>query len=444
MRGKNLQGNNATTSHNADVESTNRAFRVAFLSEWFPPEPVGPPVWAVRQLAEQGLLPAVITGKPNYPTGVIPPGYPKFSASLETRDGIRILRCPVFPSHDYSAIKRIASYTSFALSTSLLARGPLRAADATLVFGTPATATLAAMVARRNSGTPYVLWVQDLWPDTVFATGFYSDSRMRDTIWRSINWFVNQSYRQASRIAVISPGMSDALIQRGVPQELVSVVYNWAEEATMRPITAKGEVRRSLGIGPDAVVVMYAGGLNRAQGLETWIDAMALLTRHEDLHLVFVGDGPEKPHLAERAGVAQLRNVHFLDPLPREEIAATIAESDAQIVSLRDDPLFLITIPSKTQAALACAKPILSSAGGDVATIVADSGAGWSSRSTSPEDVAEIMWQAFSLGRAGLGELGKQGLAYYGAHMSEQVGGSRLADLVREVARDPRAQPWGV
>lgn len=443
MRGASLLGNDATTSHNPDAKSTNRALKVAFLSEWFPPEPVGPPVWAVRQLAEQGLRPAVITGKPNYPTGVISPGYTKYSASLETRDGIRILRCPVFPSHDYSAIKRMASYTSFALSTSLLARAPLRAADATLVFGTPATATLAAMVARRNAGTPYVLWVQDLWPDTVFATGFYSDSRLRDPIWRCINWFVNQSYRQASRIAVISPGMREALIQRGVPRELVSVVYNWAEEATMRPVTANGEVRRSLRIGPDAVVLMYAGGLNRAQGLETWIDAMALLTEQHDLHLVFVGDGPERSQLAERSRLARLRNVHFMDPMPREEIAAAIAESDAQVVSLRDDPLFRITIPSKTQAALACAKPILSSAGGDVAAIIADGGAGWSSRSTSPEDVAEVIWRAYSLGREGLGELGKRGLAYYGAHMSEKVGGSRLANLVREAARNPWPEPSG-
>lgn len=436
MRETSLLGNDATPSHNPDVASADRALKVAFLSEWFPPEPVGPPEWAVRQLESQGFLPAVITGKPNYPTGVIPPGYSKFSASLETRDGIRVLRCPVFPSHDYSAIKRIASYTSFALSTSLLARDSLRAADATLVFGTPATAALAAMVARMTSGTPYVLWVQDLWPDTVFATGFYSDSRLRDSIWRSINWFVDQSYRQASRIAVISPGMRDALIQRGVPSELVSVVYNWAEEATMRPIAANGEVRRSLGIRPDAVVLMYAGGLNRAQGLETWIDAMALLTEQHDLHLVFVGDGPERSQLAERSRVAGLRNVHFLDPRPREEIAATIAESDVQVVSLRDDPLFRITIPSKTQAALACAKPILSSAGGDVAAIVADSGAGWSSRTTSPQDVAEVIRLAYSLGREGLGELGEHGLAYYRAQMSETVGGSRLADLIREVARD--------
>ena len=236
--------------------------------------------------------------------------------------------------------------------------------------------------------------------------------------------------------------MRAALIHRGVPRELVSVVYNWAEEATMHPVTANGEMRRSLGISPDAVVLMYAGGLNRAQGLDTWIDAMSLLSGHQDLYLVFVGDGPERSHLTERARVARLRNVHFLDPVPREEIAATIAESDAQVVSLRDDPLFRITIPSKTQAALACAKPILSSAGGDVAAIVADSGAGWSSRSTSPEDVAEVIRRAYVLGREGLMALGKHGLAYYSAHMSERVGGSRLADLVREVARDPRPEPW--
>lgn len=409
-----------------------QAAKVAFLTEWYAPEPVGPPVWAVNQLVAAGMRPAVVTGNPYYPTGVIPAGYPKYRAALEVHQGIRVLRCPVFPSHDYSATRRIASYTSFALSSTFLARRQLSSADATLVFGTPATAALAAMAARRISGTPYVLWVQDLWPDTVFATGFYSDSRLRDRIWRSIDWFVRQSYRQASRIAVISPGMLEALVERGVPRDLVSVVYNWAEESTMRPLAGTGNLRRSLGVGSDDVVLMYAGGLNRAQGLSTWIDAMALNSTRSRLHLVLVGDGPEKPALMNRSRAARLTNVHFLDPLPRERIAEAIAESDAQVVSLGDDPLFRITVPSKTQAALACAKPILSSAGGDVAAIVEQSGAGWSSRSTRPEDVSEIILRALIVGRDRLAQMGVLGRAFYTEHMSEETGGRLLANLVRE------------
>lgn len=93
------------------------------------------------------------------PDGRYSPGYPKFSASLETRDGIRILRCPVFPSHDYSAIKRIASYTSFALSTSLLARGPLAPPMRHSYSERRQPPHWPRWWQRRNSGTPYVLSV---------------------------------------------------------------------------------------------------------------------------------------------------------------------------------------------------------------------------------------------------------------------------------------------
>ena len=121
----------------------------------------------------------VLTGVPNYPSGVVPAGYRAHRRSVEDLDGLRVLRAPLYPSHDRSTVRRAANYLSWAASSTVVGRGLLRSADASLVYGSPITAATAAMAARMRWRTPYVLMVMDLWPDSVFATGFLTDGAGR-------------------------------------------------------------------------------------------------------------------------------------------------------------------------------------------------------------------------------------------------------------------------
>ncbi|MGV1004097.1 MAG: glycosyltransferase family 4 protein [Candidatus Nanopelagicales bacterium] len=406
--------------------------RVALLTQWFPPEPEGPNSWAAQQLAERGMKPLIVTGIPNYPAGEVYPGYKATTHRRERQSGLLVQRCPLFPSHSDSALPRIANYVSFAVSSTIFGRRILATADVNFVYCSPAPAGTGALVANLLHGTPYVLWIQDLWPDSIFATGYLSAGVARQAAEQAVTAFTRLLYQRAAHIAVITPGMKELLIERGVPAQRVSVVYNWVDEQVIHPMAGSGALRRSLGIGTDELMIMYAGGHGHAQRLGAWVEAMGTLQHLPGMHLVFIGEGTEREGLMQRAG--RLPNVHFLPRVGRAEVVPWIAESDIQVISLADDPLFDITLPSKTQVSLACAKPVIASVRGDLARILAESGAGWSATPEDPGSIAAAIAAAHAEGRDRLRERGLAGRHYYESFMSESAGGDRLAELVRQAA----------
>ncbi|NJP32594.1 glycosyltransferase family 4 protein [Micromonospora thermarum] len=411
-------------------ESTDR---VALVSQWFPPEPTGIPLGIARSLRGHGFPVDVLTGVPNYPTGIVHSGYRAHRRSLENRDDLRVLRTPLYPSHDRSAVRRTVNYLSWAASSTALGGTILRDADVALVYGSPITAVSAAMAARLRWGTPYVLMVMDLWPDSVFATGFLSDGPGRRLAQYALGRFTDRAYRWADHVTVPSPGLRETVVARGVPAEKVSVVYNWADEKVMQPTEADPGLRTRLGLGRDDFVVMYAGNLGAAQRLDVVVEAMEHLGDLPDVHLVLVGDGVERPRLRERA--RPLSNVHFVDQIEPYRIAAAMAAADLQMVSLADEPLFRITLPGKVQAILACGQPVLVCAPGDAARIVTDAGAGFAAPPGDPVGLAEVIRQARATPAHRLRAMGDAGRRHYLLHMSEATNAQVLADLLARAAR---------
>ncbi|MFJ6197802.1 glycosyltransferase family 4 protein [Micromonospora sp. NPDC092111] len=426
-----------------DVRTTGHPEpRVAFVTQWYAPEPTSTPVWVARSLARRGLRPEVLTGVPNYPTGRVHPGYSAWRRRTERHEGLRVHRTPLFPSHDHSALRRIANYASWAASSAAFGAPLLRSADVALVYATPATAAAAGMAARLRWGVPYVLMVMDVWPDSVFATGFLTDGLARRVAEPPLAWFTRQTYRWADHVTATSAGMRDALVSRGVPAERVSVVHNWTDEKVMRPSEPDPTLRARLGL-TDEFVLMYGGNHGAAQNLGVAIRAMHELRDLPDAHLVLVGDGIDKPALRALATELGLRTVHFLDPVALERMPAVMAAADLHLVSLADQELFRFTLPSKVQSIMACGQPVLTCAPGDSARVVRAAGAGFGVPPDDPVALAGAIRQAAALPRARLREMGEAGRTYYLAELGEEVNAGRLAELVRRAAGHRRTRSGG-
>jgi glycosyltransferase involved in cell wall biosynthesis len=269
--------------------------------------------------------------------------------------------------------------------------------------------------------------VQDLWPDSVFATGFLTAGRASRTAKTLLTWYTQQAYLRAAHVAVISPGMRDLLIDRGVPADKVSVVYNWVDEKVMCPSEPDPKLRTRLGV-TDGFVLMYAGNHGAAQALDVAIRAMAELSDLPDVHLVLVGDGVDKPVLRSLAEELDLSSVHFLDPVAPELMPALMTAADMQLVSLADQDLFRITLPSKVQSILACAP-------GDAARVVQDAEAGLVAPPGDPVALAHVIRQAHSMPRERLRATGRARLHYYGATQCEVINARALAGLLQGAAR---------
>lgn len=409
--------------------------KIAFVTQWFDPE-VGSaaiPGAMVRSLQNLGHEVEVITGFPNYPHGKMYPGYSIKLYHREVRDGVTVHRVPLYPNHDHSALRRVLNFLSFMLSASTLGAIRARKADVVLVYSTPGTVGLVGIVARRLFRRPFLLYVQDVWPDTVTATGMLPSWLTRPTTW-VLGRFCDAVYRSAVRIAVISPGMKELLVSRGVPEAKVEVIYNWVDETRFYPCTSSRD--------PERFEIMYAGSIGGVQGLDVAIRALAATPSDSGIVLRFIGSGvaaEELQRLSEELGISH--RVLFEGSRDLSEMAEVMASAHAQLVCLKDLPLFRITMPSKIQAILASGAPIVVSAPGDAADLVAESGAGIATSAGDAEELAKAFLWLRSLSACELDALGKAGRAFYEARLCAGVGARRLERALEESAKGNVACP---
>ncbi|MBB1052557.1 glycosyltransferase family 4 protein [Dietzia sp. CW19] len=404
--------------------------KIGILSHWFDPEggaAAGPGTIA-RALQARGHEVDVLTGYPIYPAGRVFDGYRIRPYMRETIRGVNVHRVPAYPSHDDNAARRMANYLSYGASSTLSAPAILGKSDVVFVYSSPATAATAAGPLRALKGIPYVMQIQDLWPDTVTSSGFVDDStgsRME----RALHVFCNETYRRAAHVAVISPGMADVLQSRGVPAEKISVVPNWAEESSFRPVPRNEELSAQLGIDRE-FTIMYAGNLGEMQNLDAFLDAASILRNRSDIGFVLVGAGVRGDALAERVTKERLDNVTFVGPQPFDKMADILALADVQLISLKDVPLYRITMPSKVQANMAAGLPIIAAVAGDAARVVEDADCG---RSVAPGDanaLASTISELADMNPAAREELGRKSRDYYTSHFSEKAVGDSLEKLL--------------
>jgi colanic acid biosynthesis glycosyl transferase WcaI len=408
--------------------------RIAMITQWYDPEKGSAimPGTIARALRDRGNEVQVVTGFPNYPAGQLYPGYRVRPYQREELQGVTVHRAPLYVSHDADPRRRAANYLSYAASASAIAVARLGKLDATLVHSTPATVAIPAMALRALKRTPYVVHVQDLWPQMLTASGLLADGR-HGRAEGLLHRYCDAVYRRAASIAVTSPGMADLIRARGVESRKISVIPNWADEHSFRPVTPSYDTVNELGpFRP--FTVMYAGAMGSIQALEVLVDAAAILRDQNNIGFLLVGGGVSEPSLRARATDARLDNLRFLGHQPVERMAEVLALGDVQIISLKDLPLFRSTLPSKIQATLAAGRPIIGALAGDAGALIRDSGAGLTTTPGSALELAEAILKVAAMPAEDRRTWGDRGRRYYMDHLSQQSGAGALTDLLRSAA----------
>jgi colanic acid biosynthesis glycosyl transferase WcaI len=404
--------------------------RVLLITQWFNPEPTFKGLAFARELKRLGHEVEVLTGFPNYPGGKIYQGYRVRACQEEIIDGIRILRVALYPSHDNSAIRRVCNYLSFAFSAAVIGAFKVKKPDVIYVYHPPATIGLPALFIRTLYRRPFVLDIQDLWPDTLAATGMFAN---KAAYWLVSKW-CNFLYRKAARIVVLSPGFRGILKARGVPESKIDVVYNWCDEDQIIPADRDESLALDLGMAGRFNVV-FAGNIGKAQALDAVIEAAANIeTPYPDIQFIFVGDGIDVERLKDRTKNKGLANVKFLGRYPITQISKILSLSDVLLVHLKDTPLFSITIPSKTQAYMYVGRPILMATCGDAADLVARAKAGISCDPENADKIANSIKYLHDLPRPELEAMGINGRRFYDRELSLAKGAQLFEKAFRRVS----------
>ena len=399
--------------------------RILILSQFCEPEThMTRAALFARALAAEGHEVQILTGFPNYPGGKVYPGYRIRFLQRETLDGVSILRVPLYPSHDASSIRRILNYASFAASASILGSLFASRPDIIYVWHPPLTIGLAARVLSLTKRAPFVYDIQDLWPDTLAATGTVRSRWVLALIAKVGGWV----YRHAGFLVVQSPGFKRVLSARGVPEDKIEVIYNWSHEGHLR-LGHSPQIREQINAGQRFNVV-FAGSMGRAQGLRTVLEAAKLLeSSRPNVQVVLVGAGVEVGNLQEAAAELGVGNVVFLPRMPASEIGRVMEAADVLLVHLRDDRLFEITIPGKTQDYLSVGKPILMAVRGDAAELLAASGGGMCCEPGNPQALAKAVEQLADMEPSQLREMGERGKRFYEAELSLKIGTGRFLNV---------------
>lgn len=406
--------------------------RVLLLTQWFDPEPTFKGLVFARELVRQGFDVEVVTGFPNYPGGKVYAGYKIKLIQRECIDGVQVTRLPLYLNHGQSAIKRVFNYASFAASALVYGLFMAKRADVMYAYHPPLTVGIAASLIRWVRGIPLVYDIQDMWPDTLRATGMLINPRALALVGRVCDWV----YRRVDQLVVLSPGFKRVLVQRGVPESKIDVIYNWADESTL--MSPEGAVPAAFPAA-DRFRVVFAGNIGKAQALDAVLDAAAILqARGSRASLVMLGGGVEVSRLKTRALEMKLGNVVFLPPVPMSEVGTVLAAADVLLVHLRKDPLFEITIPSKTQAYMAVGKPLLMAVNGDAADLVRQANCGLTAESENPQALADAV-DALAVRPADeLKTMGESASRFYREALGLQFGTAKFAAVFESLSRKVR------
>ncbi len=406
---------------------------VLILSQYYPPEP-DPKIHGLGlDLARRGHRVRVITGFPNYPQGRLYPGWRQKPWMKAPLDRLDVWRLPLYPDHSHSRLKRSLNYLSFAASASL--GGPVIAGSAEVmwVYSSPLTIGIPAWWIGLWRRIPFVFNIHDMWPETLVATKMMEDGR-------AVRWLESLAqfiYRRAAAITVVSPGFKRLLVAKGVPEEKVHFIPNWAEEDLYRPRPRDEILARKFGLSGRFNIV-FGGTMGPAQGLDTAIEAAAQLQDFPQIQFVLIGGGVDEPRLRRKAAGMKLRNVIFIGWQPAEIMPRFFALADVLLLHLKRDPLFEITIPGKTFVYLACGRPILCAVAGDTAEIVREAGAGLICPPDDPEAMARTVRTFYAMPSAERNVLAEKGRSAHLTRYSRAVLITRHEELLVQAVQGRR------
>lgn len=393
--------------------------RILILTQFFEPEPVLMNVAFAKALAEGGHEVRVLTGFPNYPGGKVYDGYKIKLRQREVIDGVTVVRVPLYPSHSKSKLGRIANYIGFGAAAAIAGTFSRWRPDAIFVYHPPLTVGIAAAIIGWLRRVPFIYNVQDLWPDTLKATGMIHS----DNIIGLVGKVASHVYRRAAMLVPQSPGFTKRLFDRGVPSNKLYTVINWADEQALAQSAAWNRPAAL----QEKFLVTFAGTMGAAQGLDTVVEAARILQANSpDVRFLMIGGGIEK----ERLQAIAPDNMVFLPAVPMQEIGGVLQASDALLVHLRPDPLFAITIPSKTQAYLHAGKPILMGVAGDAAMLVEQAQAGLTFEPGNAAALADAISQLVALTEVERAAMGQRGRSYYDRELAFSVGTRAIRTLL--------------
>ncbi|MFI5203083.1 MAG: glycosyltransferase family 4 protein [Flavobacteriales bacterium] len=331
--------------------------KFVILTQYFPPE-TGAPQNRLYELAvrlkKEGATVEILTAMPNYPQMKLYDGYKGKFYRKEVMDGMTVHRGWIYVSKSKSVFKRLLNYYSFVFSSFWIGLFKLKRHDVLICESPPLFLGKTAFLLSRLKRAKLIFNVSDLWPESAEKMGIVKN--------RFFLWIASRLERFMYKRSWIITGQTQGIVKsisNRFPKKTVHWLPNGVDPLFYNPDREKGSWREDNGFKPNDFILLYAGIIGHAQGLEVIIDAAKRLREYTSIKFVLVGNGPQKEELLKLRKEAGVEQVYFFDSVPKDKMPDLVSAADVAIIPLRKLDLFKGAIPSKIFESLAMKKPIL-------------------------------------------------------------------------------------
>ena len=329
--------------------------KILLLTAYFPPD-TGSAAHLFYELGAElvkcGHDVTVITNKPGYHAQGDLSGYKGKLFVKEKTKGMDVLRVASLrlpPRLMFGrALWQFSMAFFFFLAALLLPKH-----DVVLLYSPPLTLGLSAWGLRLFRRTPFVLNVQDLFPQSIIDLGLLENDVVI-AFFERMEQFV---YKQADAITVHSSGNQRHVVKKGADPSKVHVLHNWVDTEYIQPGERRNQFRRECGL-EDEFVLSFGGVLGYSQDLDIVLEAAKLLEAYEDIVWLIVGDGVERERLERKAQDLELAGVKFVPMQPRSKYPAVLHASDVGLATLHADVKTPV-VPSKILSIMAAGIPVV-------------------------------------------------------------------------------------
>jgi glycosyltransferase involved in cell wall biosynthesis len=399
--------------------------KILIVSQYFWPED-----FKVNDIAfdfvQKGHDVTVLTAKPNYPQGKFYKGYGFFSNRKEEYKGVKIIRTPIVPRRSGGALFLALNYLSFIFFAFFTSRFRIKG-DFDIIFchlTSPITSALPAIWLKKRFKIPLVIWVLDLWPESVASTTNIKSK----LFYKYLSKLVSYIYDKSDHILVSSRNFIESIKGRVTNQDIpITYFPNWAEDVFIQRQNESYELPQL----PAGFNIMFAGNIGEAQDFESIVNAAKHTLDHE-INWLIVGDGRKYEWLKSEIEKNHLTNISLLGRFPLQAMPSFFKKADAMLVSLKNEPIFELTVPAKIQAYMASGKIILGMINGEANQLINESGCGYA---VAAADYKALSDKAIALRNLNLSErqvMEAQAKNYYQKHFSKPMLFQKLEDLLKD------------
>ncbi|MBD0679876.1 glycosyltransferase family 4 protein [Pseudomonas sp. PSB11] len=383
----------------------------------------------VENLAAQGHAVQVLTGKPNYPEGVIFDGYCA-AGYVEQRfasSNVTVCRAPLRARGGSGAKNLFLNYLSFVCNGLKFYPRAVKGKcfDAIFVFApSPITTVIPAIYLKWRLKSHLAVWVQDLWPESLSATGFVKNKFAL----RLVGYMVKGIYSFVDTLLVQSQAFRAPVGKYASSEKIIYYPNSYQElSSDLQETRVPQELLAEL---DEHFCLVFAGNLGVAQSVETIVEVADKLRHLEGLRIVLVGSGSMYGWIESQKQSKKLDNLVLAGRFPASEMPHFFSRAEGLLVTLKHDEAFSYTIPSKVQAYLAAGRPIIAALDGEGARIIEEAKAGFTSPAQDSEGLANRIEQLFHMGLHERERMGRSGREYYLEHFEMGRQSQRLVEIL--------------